>query len=104
MKQYLTRVSQIYSAKNKLESAILELITANDRVLIEEKDLKTFKDGIVQQINFLNQEYSRSSPKKPSWYNAGASSKIKDYGISGVDCVAFYIYEIKNKYQIEDGK
>jgi hypothetical protein len=104
MKKYITRVSQVYSAKNKLERAIIDFIQANDRLLIEGKDLKVFKEKIIQHINFLNLENSRCSPKSASWYNAGASTQLKDYGISGVDCIAFYIHEIKNEYIIENEK
>jgi hypothetical protein len=99
MNKYLTRVSQVYSAKNKLETAIQEFIKSNDRIIIEQKDLNEFKWKIVQHINFLNLENKRCSSKCASWYNAGESSKIKDWGISGVDCIAFYIYEIKNEYK-----
>lgn len=98
MNKYLTRVSQVYSSKNKLEAAIQEFIKSNDRLIIDGKDLNEFKWKIIQHINFLNLENARCTPKCASWYKAGESSKLKDWGISGVDCVAFYIYEIKNEY------
>lgn len=104
MNKYLTRVSQVYSAKNKLERAIIDFIQINDRLLIDGKDLKLFKEKIIQHINFLNLENARCTPKSASWYNAGASSKLKEFGISGVDCIAFYIHEIKNEYKIENEK
>jgi len=104
MNKYLTRVSQVYSSKNKLEKAIQDFIKCNDRLLIDSKDLNEFKSKIIQHINFLNLENARCSPKSASWYNAGESSKIKDWGISGVDCIAFYIYEIKNEYSFENEK
>ena len=104
MNKYVTRISQVYSGKNKLEKAIQDFITQNDRLLIDSKDLKKFKEGIIQHIHFLNQEFKNCTPKSASWYNAGASSNLKDYGISGVDCIAFYIHEIKNEYIIENDK
>lgn len=86
-----------YQAKNKLEKAILEFIESNDRLLIDAKDLPLFKENVLQHIQFLNQEYKNCKSKKPSWFS-GISKN--DFGISGVDVIAFYIYEIKSEYEI----
>ena len=101
MNQYVTRISGVNSAKNKLELAIQELIKANDRVIIEGKDLESFKSGIKQQINFLNEEFPRCAPKKPGWCNVGGITKNKDFALSGIECVYFYLHEIKNKYEAQ---
>lgn len=97
MKKYITFVSCTYQAKNKLETAILEFIKANDRLLIEHKDLSTFKENVIQHIQFLNQENKRCTPKSPSWYSGLSKNDIH---MSGVDVVSFYIYEIKSQYEI----
>lgn len=104
MNKYITRISQVYSGKNKLERAIQDFITQNDRLLIDSKDINAFKANIIQHINFLNQEYKNCTPKQPSWFHCGETRKIKDWSISGVDCIVFYIHEIKNEYIIENEK
>ncbi|MFC7346009.1 hypothetical protein ACFQO9_04660 [Chryseobacterium zhengzhouense] len=104
MNKYVTRISQVYSGKNKLEKAIQDFITQNDRLLIDSKDLKKFKESIIQHINFLNQEFKNCTPKSASWFDAGQTRDCKDYGLSGIECVAFYIHEIKNEYVIENSK
>lgn len=104
MKKYITRISQFYSGKNKLDKAIQEFIKQNDRLLIDSKDLKKFKESIIQHINFLNQEFKNCTPKAASWFDAGQTRYCKDYGLSGIESVAFYIHEIKNEYLIENSK
>ena len=96
MKKYITFVSFTYQAKNKLEKSILDFIKVNDRLLIDEKNLKIFTENILQHIQFLNQENKRCAPKNPSW-NSGLN---KDLHMSGVDVISFYIYEIKSEYEI----
>lgn len=102
MKKYITRVSQVYSAKNKLEKAIQEFIKTNDRLLIDGKDLSQFKNQIIQHINFLNEEHRRCSSKRSSWFNSSSDSKIKDFGLGGIECIAFYIHEVNKEYSSEN--
>lgn len=97
MKKYFTFVNMSYQAKNKLEKAILEFLQANDRLLIDAKDLPAFKENVLQHINFLNQENKRCTSKNPSWFTG---LKNCDVHISGVDVVSFYIYEIKSEYEV----
>ncbi len=98
MKQYLVYVGSVYVPKNNLEKSIQELLLQNDRLILDQKDLQTFKENIISQIEFINQENKRCSSKAASWYDAGI--KHKDYGLTGVDCISFYLYEIKKKYEI----
>ncbi|MCX8533066.1 hypothetical protein [Chryseobacterium luquanense] len=100
MKKYLTRISQVYSAKNKLERSIQGFIKNNDRLLIDEKDLNQFKAQVIQHINFLNQEFQKCTPKSPSWFHCGETKQRKDWSISGIDCIVFYVHEVKSEYEI----
>lgn len=97
MEKYLTRVGQVYSAKNKLEIAVQDFLKGNDRKLINGTDLKKFKDGIIKHIEFLNFENSRCKSKNPSWFISDIN--FKDHAISGIDCITFNIYEISQEYE-----
>ncbi|AZA49549.1 hypothetical protein EG346_15795 [Chryseobacterium carnipullorum] len=99
MKKYLVYAIRDFGAKNKLEKSIMDLLTLNNRMLVEQKDLETFKKNIIAQINFLNQENKRCAPKNVSWCKKG--TKHKDFSLSGIACISFNLYEIKKTYEIE---
>ncbi|MBD8081099.1 hypothetical protein [Chryseobacterium caseinilyticum] len=97
MKKHLTFVNNSYQAKNKLDTAILEFLQSNDRLIIDSKDLPAFKENVLQHIHFLNQENKRCTPKTPKWFTG---LKKNDFHITGVDVISFYIYEIKSEYEV----
>lgn len=100
MKKFLTKVSNVSCPKNKLETAIQSFLKENDRLLVDEKDLKIFKENINSHIVFLNQLHKRSVSKTPRWYEIECSAKIKDYSLAGIDCIMFSIYQIQQTYEI----
>ncbi|MEN5130494.1 hypothetical protein [Elizabethkingia anophelis] len=90
--KYVSRVSTVYQAKNKLDKEIIKLLEVADRILIDKEELPAFKNKIINQIKDLNKQNPRCTPKEPSWYNAG--DKYRDFGLSGIECVMFYIHQI----------
>ncbi|MEI7487650.1 MAG: hypothetical protein WCJ72_09620 [Chryseobacterium sp.] len=68
-------------------------------MLLDKKDVETFKENIIAQINFLNQENKRCSPKNVFWYKRGTDHEY--FGLSGAECISFYLYEIKKVYEID---
>ncbi|AZA93017.1 Uncharacterised protein [Chryseobacterium nakagawai] len=98
MKQYLVYINFGSPAKNELEQKLIKFLMEIDRTIIDVKDLKSFKENIIGQIGFINQEFSNDFSKAVSWYNKGA--KHKDYGLIGVSCAIVRLYEIKKKYEI----
>lgn len=101
MKQYIVYVGSVNVPKNKLEKSIQDLLYQNNRLLINKTDLDIFKENIISQISFMNQENQRCTAKNPVWFEAG--TEHKDYGLSGLECISFYLYEIKHKYEIKNG-
>ncbi|KFF26892.1 hypothetical protein [Chryseobacterium vrystaatense] len=101
MKKYLVYIGSVYAAKNKLEKSIQDLLIPNDRMLLDKKDIRSFKENIIAQIIFINQENRRCNPKNVSWYEDGTNHR--DFGLTGVDCISFYLYEIKTKYELDNG-
>lgn len=100
MKQYFAKVSNATCPKNNLELSIQNFLKDNDRLIIQEKDLKNFKENIKSHIVFLNQLNKRCSAKVPCWYEISAGEKIKDSGLAGIDCISFTIYQISREYEI----
>lgn len=95
---YLAYYQSDYSAKNKLEKAIIEYLRSIDRTLIQDADFKEFTDKVISKINEICQEYSRCKAKKPHLWTPGVKTE-KDVMISGIDVVNFYFYHSSKDYK-----
>lgn len=95
---YLAYYGSDYSAKNKLEKAIIEYLRTLDRTLIQDADFAEFTSKIIIKIKEICKENNRCKPKTPHIWNHGLRGS-KDAMISGIDVVNFYFYHSSKDYK-----
>ena len=95
---YLAYLSFSYSAKNKLEKAILQYLETIDRTNIPDDDLKAFKKAVIDHITDLCQRYKNCKPKEPRIIRTGRTTQ-KDFMFDGIDCAEFYFYHSTQEYK-----
>lgn len=95
---YLAYYSSDYTAKNKLEKAIIEYLRSIDRTLIQDADFKEFTDKVISRIKEICIENPRCKAKYPHLWTTGTSYK-KDVMLSGINVVNFYFYHSSKDYK-----
>lgn len=95
---YLAYYHSDYSAKNKLEKAIIEYLLSIDRTLIQDADFKGFTNKVISKINEICKENGRCKAKEPGLWALKVAND-KDFMISGIDVVNFYFYHSSKDYK-----
>lgn len=93
---YLAYYASDYSAKNKLEKAIIDYLKSIDRTVIQDEDFAEFTGKIITKINEICKNNSRCKAKNPHVWNHGVYDK--DAMLSGIDVVNFYFYHSSKDY------
>lgn len=96
-KLYVTYISNTYSLKNSLEKQVYELLTKNNRIAITPQNLDSFKKGLLEKIECLNNENKRCKPVKATWFGHKKQygENRDDYSLSIPQGICyFYIYEM----------
>lgn len=95
---YLAYYDNDYSAKNKLEKAIIEYLRSIDRTVVQDEDFMEFTDRVIAKIRKICKENSRCKPKDPHLWSPGIDDE-KDLTLSGIDVVNFYFYHSSKDYR-----
>jgi len=95
---YLAYYASDYSAKNKLEKAIIEYLRSIDRTVIQDEDFESFTKKVFKKIQEINTENNRCKPKNPKLWNPRVDEK-KDFTLTGIDVVNFYFYHSSKDYR-----
>ena len=100
MEQYFFKLSQSYSAKNKMDEEIKDFLYSLDGTLITD-GLEVFQDHLQAKINEIHTRHSRCKPiDLRIWGSAFDSNRgIKDLAVA-CGCSTGKIYEVKRHFQI----
>lgn len=90
--KFFIKITKTYTAKNKLDKAILQRISSVDNTLLENVTMRKYMDDIVNSIVMLNREYSRCTAREMTCFTAHPNIHC---GVDGV--FKFSAYPVLNR-------
>jgi len=99
MKYYLVKAEYGTKAKNKLQKAVYDALIKNNRELIPEQMLESFKAEILTEVHRINAMFKNCTPEKPDWYcpYIRENNKPQDWSLSGCHFIDFTLLQSKNQ-------
>lgn len=95
---YFAKITQTYSAANKLHEKLQQFIKQHNRMTIEDGYVGRFQRIINTEIATLNAEHPRCKPVKPTWWNP-SSNGDKDYSLSfSADVICLTLYKVERAW------
>ena len=94
---YLFYVSQKLATKNKLEKAIQEYLSEQNRKLLANAEkAKLFREVILNHIKHLCEQHPKCKPIVPNWYNHDGSLRdYSDFYLHNVNVVSACLLQSK---------
>lgn len=94
--KYFSYIGNTLSTSNKLQKAFVDYICANNRLVVDETEVETFKQNILDGIAKLNAEHPRCKPIRADWWMPSFKEEDKDTHLHSGGFIQFALLASKH--------